>query len=186
MINTNGLQPGDKLPSERALSESLPAGRSSIREALRALELLGLIETRKGEGTFLRNFEGHNLVELISTFILQNEKAKSDVLETKNYIQLNALDIAMGKIADNEVEALKNWVKHHQDINENEFFIKIINIADNFLIHRLWTILKEYYQSLKFPEIIWAKEDYLTILHALEKKDQKKLWQVYKELKERS
>ena len=75
MIDQNGLKPGDKLPSERVLSETLRAGRSSIREALRALELLGLIETRKGEGTFLRDFQGHKLVELISTFILQNDKA---------------------------------------------------------------------------------------------------------------
>ena len=44
------------LPSERELSSRLNVGRSSVREALRALELVGLIETRRGEGTFIRNF----------------------------------------------------------------------------------------------------------------------------------
>ena len=47
---------GDRLPSERELSSRLNVGRSSVREALRALELVGLIETRRGEGTFIRNF----------------------------------------------------------------------------------------------------------------------------------
>lgn len=42
------LQDGDRLPSERELAEQLNAGRSSVREALRAIELLGLIETRHG------------------------------------------------------------------------------------------------------------------------------------------
>ena len=46
----------DRLPSERELSSRLNVGRSSVREALRALELVGLIETRRGEGTFIRNF----------------------------------------------------------------------------------------------------------------------------------
>ena len=185
MIDKNGLQPGDKLPSERVLSETLNAGRSSIREALRALELLGLIETKKGEGTYLRDFEGHNLVELISTFILQNDKAKNDVLETKNYIQLNALDIAMEKITESELVDLQVWIEQ-QDINQHEFFFRIIKLADNFLIHRLWTILNDYYLSLTFPENTWSKEDYLLILDALRKKNQKKLWNVYKELKVRT
>ena len=55
IIAEENLRPGDKLPSERELSERLSVGRSSVREALRALELLGLIETRRGEGTFLKH-----------------------------------------------------------------------------------------------------------------------------------
>jgi len=83
MITMDGLKTGDKIPSERELSERLNFGRSSVREALRALELLGLIETRRGEGTFIRDFRGHQLVQLLSTFILQDEKAIRDVYETK-------------------------------------------------------------------------------------------------------
>jgi len=178
MIDQNGLKPGDKLPSERVLSETLRAGRSSIREALRALELLGLIETRKGEGTFLRDFQGHKLVELISTFILQNDKAKQDVLETKNYIQLNALYIAMEKITQDEIEHLKHWVKE-QAISESEFFFQVIKIADNFLVHRLWTILNDYYHSLTIPAKEWKREDYLLLLDSLDRKDQMQLWSVF-------
>lgn len=168
MIDQNGLKPGDKLPSERVLSETLHAGRSSIREALRALELLGLIETRKGEGTFLRDFQGHKLVELISTFILQNDKAKQDVLETKNYIQLNALYIAMEKITEDELAHLKQLV-NEREISESEFFFQIIKIADNFLVHRLWTILNDYYHSLTIPAKEWKREDYLLLLDSLKK-----------------
>ncbi|MEZ2717602.1 FadR/GntR family transcriptional regulator [Niallia circulans] len=178
MINQNGLKPGDKLPSERVLSDTLHAGRSSIREALRALELLGLIETRKGEGTFLRDFQGHKLVELISTFILQNNKAKQDVLETKNYIQLNALYIAMEKITEDELAHLKQLV-NEREISESEFFFQIIKIADNFLVHRLWTILNDYYHSLTIPAKEWKREDYLLLLDSLKQKNQMQLWSVF-------
>ena len=53
IIKVEGIKTGGKLPSERELAERLQAGRSTVREALRSLELLGLIETRRGEGTFL-------------------------------------------------------------------------------------------------------------------------------------
>ncbi len=53
LIKIEKIQAGEKLPSERVLSERLGVGRSSVREALRSLELLVLIETRHGVGTFL-------------------------------------------------------------------------------------------------------------------------------------
>jgi GntR family transcriptional repressor for pyruvate dehydrogenase complex len=83
MITVDGLKTGDKIPSERELSERLNFGRSSVREALRALELLGLIETRRGEGTYIRDFRGHQLVQLLSTFILQDQKANVTCLKPK-------------------------------------------------------------------------------------------------------
>ena len=50
MIDKGTLKKGDKLPSERTLVEQLQVSRASIREALRALEVIGLIECRQGEG----------------------------------------------------------------------------------------------------------------------------------------
>ena len=97
MISADNLQSGDKIPSERELSERLNVGRTSVREALRALELLGLIETRRGEGTYIRDFRGNQLVQLLGTFILQDEKAKLDVIETKNLIEMDFLRLVLNR-----------------------------------------------------------------------------------------
>lgn len=75
-IEENQLSPGDKLPSERELSEQLGVGRSSIREAFRAMELLGLIETRRGEGTYMRSYRPYHMVELLSNFLLTEKRTK--------------------------------------------------------------------------------------------------------------
>ncbi|MDE5052311.1 GntR family transcriptional regulator [Niallia taxi] len=163
MIETDGLKPGDRLPSERSLSERLNAGRSSAREALRALELLGLIETKKGEGTFLRDFQGHRLVQLIRTFVLQDETAELDVLETEDFIQLNCLQIAMEKMTEKELTETAEWVCSDM-VGESDFFFRIVRMADNCLLLRLWTILKDYYFSLGFPNVSWSEEDYLQLL----------------------
>ncbi|MEB7453076.1 FadR/GntR family transcriptional regulator [Lysinibacillus sphaericus] len=68
-------------------------GRSSVREALRSLELLGLIETRHGVGTFLASTQKHPLVEKWSMFILEDEKSKKDVELTRQIHEMEAIRV---------------------------------------------------------------------------------------------
>jgi GntR family transcriptional regulator, transcriptional repressor for pyruvate dehydrogenase complex len=182
MITVDGLKTGDKLPSERELSEHLKVGRSSVREALRALELLGIIETRRGEGTFIRDFRGHQLVQLLSTFILQDEKAKRDVLETKILIEMDCLRLALHRIENKSIKTLRDKVMSG-NINDDEFFYQIIEIADNHLFLRMWIILKDYYYSLHLKEVVYIKKGYLDLLDALLKRDEEKTLFAYRKLR---
>jgi len=93
LIKMEKIQAGEKLPSERVLSERLGVGRSSVREALRSLELLGLIETRHGGGTFLASTHKHQLVEILSMFILEDEKSKKDVELTRQIHEMEAIRV---------------------------------------------------------------------------------------------
>ncbi|MBO0960100.1 FadR family transcriptional regulator [Neobacillus sp. MM2021_6] len=183
MISSDGLKTGDKIPSERELSERLNFGRSSVREALRALELLGLIETRRGEGTFIRDFRGHQLVQLLSTFILQDEKAKQDVFETKNYIEMDCLRLALKRVSKQQVESLQEWVTKTDSFTDDEFFQRIIEVSDNHLFLRMWLILKEYYYSLEDYSVDYQREDYLVILGAIAEKNEEKTLSAYGKLR---
>lgn len=185
MINKDGLKPGDKIPSERELSERLNAGRSSVREALRALELLGLIETRRGEGTFIRDFRGNQLVQLLSTFILQDEKAKDDVIETKYMIEVDSLYLAAEKFQEEEVERLKVWIDDH-NFEDGEFFRKIVGLADNHLFYRIWYILNDYYNALDLTETPAEKEDYQRLVDSLESKRRDLILERYRLLRKMS
>src|ERR1700685_3593701 len=60
------LRPGDKLPSERELAELLKVSRSSIRDAIRGLELMGMVEPRQGAGTIVREISTDSLVNPFS------------------------------------------------------------------------------------------------------------------------
>jgi len=185
MITADGLISGDKIPSERELSERLNVGRSSVREALRALELLGLIETRRGEGTFIRDFRGNQLVQLLGTFILQDEKAKLDVIETKNLIEMDCLRLALYRINNNQLEKLKAWVQSDR-LDDDEFFTRIIEIADNHLISRIWLILKDYYYSLHIKKDDLNRDGFLLLLDALTAKDEEKTIFSYRKLRKLS
>ncbi|CRK84396.1 FadR/GntR family transcriptional regulator [Neobacillus massiliamazoniensis] len=182
MISVDGLKSGDKIPSERELSERLNVGRSSVREALRALELLGLIETRRGEGTFIRDFRSNQLVQLLSTFILQDEKAKRDVLETKVLIEKVCIKLALQRVDDQELKRLQEWV-NSDNLDDDEFFYRIIDIADNHLFLRIWFILKDYYYSFHEKVTGGKREDYLLLLEGLKEKDEEKIFLAYNQLR---
>jgi DNA-binding FadR family transcriptional regulator len=86
IIMENHLSPGDKLPSERYLSDKLDISRSSVREALRAMELIGIIVTKRGEGTFLSNMDDHQLFELIGSYLISSDKQVAEITEFRKVI----------------------------------------------------------------------------------------------------
>src|SRR3954471_18194980 len=69
-IQDGELHPGDQLPPERVLAETFRVSRASVREALRALELRGLIEGKQGGGTFVRALSGDDLIAPMASALL--------------------------------------------------------------------------------------------------------------------
>lgn len=182
MITAGGLKSGDKIPSERELTERLNVGRSSVREALRALELLGLIETRRGEGTYIRDFKDHQLVHLLSTFILQDERAKRDVVDTKNIIEMDCLRLLLGRMQEDHYIQLKKSLDSDK-IDDDDFFNQIVEISGNHLLLRIWVILKDYVASQPLNDLSLNTGEYGAILQALEAGDEEKTLSAYRKLK---
>lgn len=153
IITTDQLKPGDKLPSERELAESLHVGRSSVREALRALELLELIETRQGEGTFIRKPGSHRLVEILASFFLRDRKARQEVTETRRIIEIEAVRLACHRITKEQEERLtdlveqgkKRWADGEIPVEEDYLFHKtLVESSHNGLMLNIWQPLVEY------------------------------------------
>lgn len=172
IIKQNNLIVGDKIPSERELSERLHVGRSSVREALRALELVGLIETKRGEGTFIRDFRGHQFVQLLSTFILQdNDKAKKDVLETKAFIELESIRLMIKQSEQEQLVKFCDWLNGLDKVDNDTFFEKIIRLSTNELFLKIWLILKEYAHSIQNNKIDSSKNDYVQLVEEIISRD---------------
>jgi len=80
------LKPGDKLPSERELAEMLQVSRSSIRDAIRGLELMGLVEPRQGAGTIVREISAETVVNPFANTLKRQREQVSELLDfRKNY-----------------------------------------------------------------------------------------------------
>jgi GntR family transcriptional repressor for pyruvate dehydrogenase complex len=185
MIREDNLKPGDKIPSERELTERLNVGRSSVREALRSLELLGLIETRRGEGTFIRDFSDHRLVDLLSTFILEDEESQKDVCETKYLIELDCLRLIVQRNNDEKLNLFYSWLENN-DFTYDEFFFHIVTMAENRLLLRIWIILKEYEATMQKQKPKIPRSCYFALVEALMKKDQAAILSAFHSLRKLS
>ncbi len=181
MIAADGLLSGDKIPSERELSERLDVGRSSVREALRALELLGVIETRRGEGTFIKDFQEHRLVELLGTFFLQNEKVNEDLAETKYFLEIDCLRLIIYHSTDEELEQFMSWAEQ-TDFSDEDFFLKVAMCNSNRLLERIWRIVNSYAKESSLYDTKIAKQAYLTLLTYLQKRDESQVVATYSKL----
>ena len=180
----------DRLPSERELSSRLNVGRSSVREALRALELVGLIETRRGEGTFIRNFYDNGLVQLIAPFLLQDEKTIRDLLQTKRLLEKDMIRIVCNLPKETFSKVLS---KLHQVLEGNEnsipmlhqtFFKTLIEQVDNYLLYRIWMIVNDYVSTLSCKVSRDSIDMYRKLYATLEEKQENDALKIYDELVE--
>lgn len=185
LISSEKLKAGDKLPSERELTERLNVGRSSVREALRALELLGLIETRRGEGTFIRDFRGNQLVQLLGTFVLQDEKAIDDILETKHYIEMDCLKLVIKRSSDSQISKLRSMLQS-VSIKDEEFFYEIAQLSGNHLLIRIWQILNDYFNALELKQLNNSVSLYEKLIIALESRNESNVYDCYQRLRDLS
>ncbi|MCP8617103.1 FadR/GntR family transcriptional regulator [Salirhabdus salicampi] len=179
-IDKYSLSPGDKLPSERELSEQLMAGRSSVREALRAMELLGLIETRQGEGTFLREYKPYQTVELLSTFILRESNAKEELLQVKEMLELNGTKEAMAHLQKEDVIELRRIIEMSQDeLRHFRFFFKIFQTINNHLLLKIWQLIEDF--SRTSSKVIFQKEVYYRLLDGIERRQMEQVNETMKQ-----
>ena len=81
------LHPGDKLPSERELAEMLQVSRSSIRDAIRSLELMGLVEPRQGAGTIVRELSAESLVNPFANALKRRQELVSELLDFRKMLE---------------------------------------------------------------------------------------------------
>lgn len=143
MIATKQLAPGDRLPSERVLATLLGVGRSTLREAMRALESLGFVETRPGQGTFLR------VADLPLTIIARpvaSCAAFRTILEARRAVERPIAGLAAARatpaavqrlhqaLADQatQIETGENWTA-----GDLAFHAELSRAAENAVLHHI-------------------------------------------------
>ena len=81
------LNPGDKLPPERELAERLGVSRSSVRDAIRSLELVGAVEPRSGAGTVVREMSTDWIMNPVANVLVQKPQLLGDLLDFRKILE---------------------------------------------------------------------------------------------------
>jgi len=186
VIDEEGLKPGDQMPSERALVTRLQVGRSTVREALRALELLGIITTRRGQGTFLQPYRNHRLVDLLAFYILRDQRSRDNLLEMRVLLESGAVRLAAQRADADHLASLEEaWSRMKRRVEEGsvpveedyEFHHQLMLASHNHLLTRAWYPVIQFGQTVREsslkrrgrPEV--ALREHREILDAIKRHD---------------
>jgi GntR family transcriptional repressor for pyruvate dehydrogenase complex len=186
-INKKNLEPGEKLPSERVLSEKLEVSRNNVREAIQKLEFYGLLKSRPQSGTFIANIGIVALNGMIDDILALEDPDFKSLVETRILLELKTVRLAALRRTDKDLERIKKAM--------DDYETKVLNgedsVQEDLLFHL--AIAKaaanstmETFMLIITPEIITnfekhhvcdenqkylAIDDHKAIYAAIEKKD---------------
>lgn len=190
LVAQGQLKPGDRLPSERELVERFQVSRASIREAISALEMMGLIEVRSGEGTFIRQVNIESVVTPLAWMLFIEKDTDLELYEARKILEVQAAGLAAERADEDEIsemfEALeimrKDLESHHLgEEADHHFHYAIARATHNKILFRLMNTLSDtmkkalkssrskLYEHEDTPEKLF--QEHLAIFQAIKNRD---------------
>lgn len=111
-LMNGSIKQGDKIPSERELSEQLNIGRSTLREAIKVLVMLGLLEIRKGQGTYISDGNSGFYTEPLAWGLIIGYKSIEEIIEMRVILESEAARLATQKGDKKDMEAMAHSIKN--------------------------------------------------------------------------
>ncbi|MCI8464655.1 MAG: FadR family transcriptional regulator [Lachnospiraceae bacterium] len=153
-IREQGLASDSKMPTEKEVCEMFGVGRSTVREAYRMMQALGILEVRRGKGVYFISFPDENRQNDVVAWFKQNAQTLSDYMEVRSAIETMAIRLAIERASEKEIAALeKIQASFIQDAAEKkqagmafydqEFHLRIAAITRNGLLIKIEKIISE-------------------------------------------
>jgi GntR family transcriptional repressor for pyruvate dehydrogenase complex len=155
MILDGRLKAGDKLPAERDMVKLFKVSRTSVREAVRALEILGLVECRQGDGNFIRKEFDTGLFEPLSIMFKLHNGNALELFKVRKMLEIEAISLAMERMNDAQRKELKSILEKLDAAKSEkekvkldaEFHFKIIEASDNYLLKCFYNAVSSLMKS---------------------------------------
>jgi GntR family transcriptional repressor for pyruvate dehydrogenase complex len=106
-IATGRIKPGDRLPPERELAELFKASRNSVRDAIRVLEQMGMIDSRQGDGTYIRSATADEVTAPLALCLLQSRTQMRELWEVRRVVEPALAEAAADRITPGELDDLE-------------------------------------------------------------------------------
>ncbi len=186
LILDGHLRPGDRLPTERELADRFGVSRSSVRDAIRVLELMGLVEPRQGEGTVVRDLSPEALVNPLASLLVRSRALLGDLLDVRKMIEPHLAARAAVYATEEEVAHLQAILDRQRAKAErgelaveedSEFHYTIATAARNQVILRILDVLMDLLKtsrerSLQVPgRLERSLEGHRRILEAIRRRN---------------
>jgi GntR family transcriptional repressor for pyruvate dehydrogenase complex len=190
LISRKTLKPGDRIPSEKQLCEQFGVGRTSVREALRSLSVMGVLESHMGDGTFVASNASLFLERSFHWGLLLNPKVVEDLIETRLMLESHTAFLAAMKASPSDLEQMAEAVRLMEVQVDDptrylesdlRFHLTIATATQNSILQSLLSTTRGYLQAwiqetLARPEVADKRArlsiaEHKRILRALKNKD---------------
>ena len=114
------LKPGDMLPSENILAESLKVSRGSIREAMKILSAFGIVEIRRGDGTYITTSVNKKLFNPLLFKILVDTRDYRELIDLRAMMERGIVNLVIRYATDEELEELSQVLKKMEELSKTE------------------------------------------------------------------
>lgn len=150
MIRAERLRPGDKLPAERELAAAMHVSRPVLREALRALSIMKVVDIRQGAGTYVTALEPQALVSHLDFVFVKDSVALAQVLETRRVVEIGNVRLAARRITPEQLDRLTAIVRDLRSAVDDadrfstldiRFHDLVSEAAANFLLAQFMSII---------------------------------------------
>ena len=166
MLNRR-LRPGDKIPTETELAETLGVGRNSIREAIKILVYLGVLEIRRAEGTFVCEGFSEGMIDpMIYGIILDKEDSYENLMELRELLEAGVMGLAMKKADEEDRKRLKERLdalgeeigKGKENVEnifqvDNTFHDTITGMGKNPLVTKIDKVVRMLTYSIRYDSV---------------------------------
>lgn len=144
LAKTGEISFGSKIPSERELMATLGFSRNSIREALRTMENMGIIESRQGQGNLLVNHIGESLSGVFSMLLFMEQTNYIEISQLRRFIEIGAYLLAVKDAKEEDMEYLSEILEEMEIVQGEErakldkrFHDRIVKMSNNHLLEIL-------------------------------------------------
>ncbi len=163
LVAEGHVKAGDRLPSERDLAERLQVSRASVREALSALEMMGLLEIRSGEGTYIKQVNIDSVVVPLAWVLSMEKDTVLELLEVRKILETQAAVLAAERAEPDEVNDMREALLEMQndllhgrlgEDSDHSFHYAIARGTKNKILIRLMNAISDtMHQTLKASRI---------------------------------
>lgn len=152
LITGGRLKTGDKLPPERELAEMFGVSRSSVRDAIRTLELIGRVEPRHGEGTVVCDLSPESLISPITNMLLRKRALVGELLDVRKMIEPPLAARAAARASLREIASLEDILRRQKDKvgrgelaieEDSEFHYAVATAARNSVVMKVLDVLMD-------------------------------------------
>ena len=146
------LKPGDMLPPEREQAESFGVSRSSIRDAIRRLELLGMVEPRQGAGTVVRELSTDAVINPLTAALVQKRKMVVELLDVRKMLEPPLASRAATHASPDDISEMEEILRRQDERlgrgetaieEDNEFHYTIAMASDNSVVLKVLDVLMD-------------------------------------------